>query len=412
MRILFCPLASHGFVYPMIGMARRMAERGHSTAFATDESFAEELARHGCERIPRGPARDGASFGVATWSEAYWAAIQVKHLEHALERFQPDLVVGQPLTLGVLLAAERAALPIALLGFCTYQWPRSRRALADPATEHERRLAWRLREWTALYNDVRRLFKLPPLSVDALDTPALGDLFLLRNVPGPGIGDDDLPPQVALVGDCLWEPPVGDPELESWLRRAEGSGKPVVYLQHGRFFSYPDFWSSWKAVARSRELWVAVSTSRMDCEVGELPPHCLARPFLPQNQILRYADLLVTAGNTTAVLGAATAGVPVLLMPGGGEQPDVAAWCEQAGMAKVLSPPAAVTSEKILAGVEEVLAGSSYRLCAGRMRRRFARHRGFDRAVSALEGLVERPARGSSRCHPRPPAEVIRGPQS
>lgn len=100
---------------------------------------------------------------------------------------------------------------------------------------------------------------------------------------------------------------------------------------------------------------------------------------------------LVTAGNTTAVLGAVTAGAPALLIPGGGEQPDVAAWCEQAGLAKVLSPPASVTSEMIFASMREILGdSSSYRHHAGLMRDQFSHYRGFDRAVSALEELLQR----------------------
>jgi UDP:flavonoid glycosyltransferase YjiC (YdhE family) len=392
-RILFCPLASHGFVYPMLGMARALEQRGHATAFVTDESFGEELARHGQDRVPRGPLRDGPSFEVAKWSEAYAVAMQVKHLEYALDRFRPDLIVGLPLTLGALLVAERTRMRIAVLGFCTYHWPKTPRAMNEPADEHERRLAWRLREWTRLYNEARALFKAPPVAVDVLDTPALGDLLLARSIPGFGLGDGDggLPAKVTFVGDCLWEPPAGDPELQSWLQEARGSGAPIVYLQRGRFFDLPDFWPSFKEAALRADLRVAVATDRMDCEVGDCPSSWLVRPFLPQGAILRHADLVVTAGNTTAVLGAVTAGVPALLLPGGGEQPDVAAWCEQVGMAKVLAPPECVTGPGILAALHEILEDPRYREQAAGMQERFAPYRGFERAASALESLAGRP---------------------
>src|SRR5215475_11082014 len=121
MRFLLCSLDSPGFLYPAIGIAKSLRQRGHEVAFAADSSCFERLSREGLSRIPRG-SQDGESFQVAIWTQPVAVAIQVKHIEYALKQFDPDVLVGQQLTLGPLLAGEKWGLPVAVLGFCTYLW--------------------------------------------------------------------------------------------------------------------------------------------------------------------------------------------------------------------------------------------------------------------------------------------------
>ena len=126
MRFLFCSLASHGFVYPAIGIAEVLRRRGHKVAFVTDLTCRDTLGQAGFARIPRGNT-DGPSFQVKHWAEPLAVAIQVKHIEYALEQFNPDVMLGQQLTLGPLIAGDRHRLPVAMLGLAAYLWPASPR---------------------------------------------------------------------------------------------------------------------------------------------------------------------------------------------------------------------------------------------------------------------------------------------
>src|SRR5207245_5815692 len=87
-------------------------------------------------------------------------AIQVRHVQHAIERFDPDVLLTSTLALGPLIAGEIADLPVAVLGLATYLWPVAipggERRAADPQAEY------RHREMTALYNAARGLFGLSP----------------------------------------------------------------------------------------------------------------------------------------------------------------------------------------------------------------------------------------------------------
>jgi UDP:flavonoid glycosyltransferase YjiC (YdhE family) len=386
-KFLFCSLESPGFLYPAIGLARALLRRGHEVAFASDQQTAEELNNLGLMRVPRGDS-EGSSFLVARWANPAWVAIQVKHIEYALQEFQADALVGQSLTLGPLIVGERRNLPVGLLGFCTYLWPLP--GAAESVRNHPRdeaRLAWRHQDMLNYLNQARSLFRLPLHREDLRESPLLGDLFLLRSVPELETDCHLLPERVHLVGSCLWEPDLVDAELRSLLAASDASGEPVVYVQHGRFFHVPSFWPKLIQALGELPLRVVASSGKLDSEVGALPMNFLVRSHIPQRQVLRRASAVVASANTTAVLGALAAGLPSLLIPAGGEQPDVAELCESAGTAKILDPKN-VTAKRIRASVEELLTDCRYRRRAANYASAFSKVNGLEVAANLVEMLA------------------------
>jgi UDP:flavonoid glycosyltransferase YjiC (YdhE family) len=393
MRFLFCSLDSLGFLHPAIGVAKVLSSRGHEVKFVTNLPHGDLLASLGFERLPRGP-NDGTSFQVAQWGDPFSIAIQVKHIEHALSLFPADALVGQSLTYGSLIVAARHEVPVGLLGFCTYLWP-----VTGPDDGDGEPLnisihssvkdwrTWRHRGMLETYNKARSLFRLAPCRNNWRDTPLLGDLFLLQSIPELEPSWEDLPEQVHLVGTCLWEPEEAEPELDRWLTDSVRGGAPVIYVQHGRSFHIPSFWRGLvEALAESR-CRVAASVGRLDSDVGTLPESFFVRPHIPQGTVLRYARVAVASANTTAVLGSLAAGVPSLLIPAGGEQPDVAALCRSAKIARTLLPQEA-TAERIGAEIRVLLDDPCYREHALLYASAFARMNGPERAADLLETLA------------------------
>lgn len=390
MKFLFCSLDSPGFLYPAIGIAKTLLNRGHEVAFVTNLQHTELLSDHGFERFARG-SKDGQSFQVAQWGQEFSIAIQVKHIEHALESFRAEALVGQSLTFGPLLVAERRKLPVGLIGFCTYLWPPS----DDPA---RKRRAPQVEEWRAWRHDgmmqtlgnARELFHLPSRAsreTGPQDTPLVGDLFLLQSVPELEPAWEELPGKVHLIGSCLWEPADHDPELERWLSDPAGRGAPLIYVQHGRSFHIPNFWDKLVDALAGSEYRVAASVGRLDGEIGDLPENFFVRPHIPQGRVLLSARVLVASANTTASLGALTAGVPSLLIPAGGEQPDVAELWSSAGVARTISTDEA-TPDRICSEVGCLLADPRYRERARHLASSFARVNGHERAAELLEALA------------------------
>jgi UDP:flavonoid glycosyltransferase YjiC (YdhE family) len=383
-------------LYPSIGVARSLQARGHEIAFVTNTQYTGLLSGLGLARIPRG-ATDGESFQVAQWGQPISIAIQVKHIEYALGSFQADILVGQALTYGPLLVSARRQLPVGLLGLCTYLWPArdqsSEESEEDEAADisiHasvEEWRAWRYRGMRATLNQTYALFRLPSCGKGCRDTPLLGDLFLLQNVPELEPTPEDLPEKVHLVGSCLWEPEACDLELEEWLAEGVRTGSPLIYVQHGRSFHIPNYWHRLVNALAGKDYRVAASVGRLDGEIGSLPENFFVRPHVPQGKVLSKARAVVASANTTAALGALTAGIPSLLIPAGGEQPDVAELCRSAGVAKILLPEEA-SPERIQTEIGGLLASSSFRERARHYASAFMKLSGCERAADLLETLA------------------------
>jgi len=383
MRALLCPIGSRGFVYPMIGIARRLQERGHEVAFATSIDFAGVIASAGMERLPRDKT-DGASFQLSNWGHPLVIAIQVRHVQNAIERFQPDVMLSSTLALGPMIAGELADLPVAMLGLATYLWP-----VAVPGGAHrsvDTQADWRHREMVGLYNAARNLFGLSPMS-GALDaSPLAGSLYLLQTVPLLEPLARHLPKRVRLVGSCLYEPEAPDAELVEWLE--SHSDRRLIYVQHGSVFRAGEsFWSG--MVAASDELGIRAAASmerHRNAPPATHDSNSLARGHVPQRPVLERAEAVVCSANTTAVLGALTHGLPMLLFPTGGEQPALAARCLAAGAATVL--PASSPIGDLRAALERVLDGADQRQAARRLQAAFAEVDGPGLVATALEELA------------------------
>lgn len=391
MRYLFCPLASHGFVYPAIGIAQALRRRGDEVAFATGLAFGETIGRAGFERIPRG-AKDGDSFEVGVWSHPLSAAMQVKHVEYALKRFAPDVLVTSQLANGPLLVGERECLPVAVIGLAAYLWPLWQHGAA-PQTEADKLLEWRHGDMMGHFNRARALFGMSRVEAHHLDTPLHGDLFMVQSVPALETGAGAFPRRVRCVGSCLWEPPQEtDDELAEWLEDTAGAGQSVVYVQHGRSFDKPGFWSQLVAALKDRPVRVVASVGRMDKEAGAIPSNWFVRGHVPQGQVLRHACAVVSTGHTSAVLGALSHGLPSLLIPSGSGTEDIAERCVSAGAALAVfdKDPCALPLDTLM---EELLHGESLRENARRLREAFAEYDGCELAAELISGVRDCSAR-------------------
>lgn len=392
MRLLFCPLASHGFVYPLIGIAKAMRLRGHEVAFVTGPAFTETLRDEGLERVPRG-AKDGSSFEVKNWFNAVSVAIQVKHIEYALESLNADALVTTQLGLGALIAGETRRLPVAILGFATYLWPLWP-LNHKPQSPKEERLAWRYGEMLSYYNKARSVMGFSEINADHMMNPLLGDLFMIQSVPELEKNEYDLPYNARFVGSCGWEPESDDPALSEWIERGVAH-EPLIYVQLGRSFDSPSYWPFLRDALMDKPLRVAAAVDRMDGEVGTVPRNFFLRGHLPQGKVLQNSSAMISTGHTTSVLGALTHGVPSMLLPSGSASDDIAEHCERAGAALCFenAPMDAGFFEN---AVNELLANRSLRQHAEILRDAFAKAGGCDRAAKLIEEMSVVRARSAS----------------
>jgi MGT family glycosyltransferase len=394
-RYLFCSLDTPGFLFPALAIAGVLRERSHQIAFVSGPNFADAIRQAGFERIPRGPT-DGKSFQVQVFAQPLEMVRQVKHIEFALQRFPADVIFGQQMTLGALIAGERFGLPVASLGMMTYLYPRAELPAPGARTRLEQHSAYMHDSMMPLYNTARDVFGLPPSVQAYRDTPLTGDLFMLRSVPELEGDAETLPDNVRFIGDCLWEPPREQPdeELSRWIEDSAAAKQPLLFVQPSKDFSFRDPWPLLVDVLKDRPVRVVAEVRRVGIEQKTFPSNFLVRRFVPLQQVLRGAHAVIANATTTIALGALTHGLPSMLMAAGSEQFSTADRCARVG-ATVPIPmwtQEAVTAETLGRGVDELLGNPEIRRCAERLQQVFSSVDGHARAADLLEALGRRAA--------------------
>ena len=409
MRFLCCSLSSPGFLFPMLGLAESLRSRGHDPAFVASGATKEAVERRGFACMTGRPRID--PFETRQWFSPLSVALQYKYADRAIAEFKPAVVVAQPLTLGPTMAAERRGVPVAMMGFATYLWP-SARDDADGATSSAAaaRRTWRARDMHRCFNEIRSALGFRELPADFERSALLGDLFLLRTVPELEPCVHLLPPQVHPAGPCLWEP--DDPEdvsLQEWMGDQEAN---VYYVHLGRVFDRPSFWPDLvRAFGGSADVRVVASVGRMDGRAGAVPPNFLIRSYVAQGPVLRRAAASISSAHTTVTLGALRHAVPNVLIPTGGEEPDLAECCQAAGVSTLVQPEH-VTVESLRAAVDDAISRPVGALC--RVRAALTRDGGFDKAASLVETLArtQAPVRRGERLVQSEPVRITYGAES
>jgi UDP:flavonoid glycosyltransferase YjiC (YdhE family) len=194
------------------------------------------------------------------------------------------------------------------------------------------------------------------------------------------------PPGVVHVGPLnedvtlsAWEPP--------W---AEGDDRPLVVVTLGTTYMEQEEVIGRVADALSHHdvRTVVLTGPELDPDEVDVPDGTLVERYVPHGAIVPGASLVVAHGGTGTLLAALSAGVPVLSLPLGRDQPANARRLEQLGLGRKVdrdAPP-----EDIAAVVGAMLAANSLHERVASFARVFREYGSGERAVAALEALVPR----------------------
>lgn len=367
MRYLFCPLTSPDFLHPLVGLALELRSRGHEVAFATGHAAQPVLDGAGLDRIPA-PGIVGDSFRQQPWPIPSVVEVDVRHTEHAMRVFEPDVLVASEFAFGAFIVREREGIPLCVMDMATYLGQR--------------------RGMLYITNVIRDHFGLPALEPAYPEFPLMGDLFLLHSVAEMEHDPASLPPEVRLVGACDWEP-----ELDPAAFPAELSGPPtrdgdpVVYVRHRRVLFEPEFWPQLFEALQERPVRVFASVASWDRQPGPLPPGWVVGNQVPRRTVLPCADLVVTGTRSSATMAAVAHGVPSVVIPGHhGQGGDHAEFLERAGCAVRLDPDE-TTTDRLRRTVDAALADERLRERARVLGQAFGRMHGFRVAADSVEAL-------------------------
>lgn len=196
-----------------------------------------------------------------------------------------------------------------------------------------------------------------------------------------------LPPNVRYVGPQLDDPDWAEP----WTPPAD-DGRPLVLVAMSTtFMDHVD--QLQRAVTALGTLPVrGLVTTGPAVDPGRIraPGNVTVIRSAPHGQVLAHTDVLVTHGGHGTVVKGLVAGVPIVCMPTGRDQPDNAARLVARGAGVKLSRKA--SPAKVASAVQRVLGDPSFHSAAAELGARVRAEAGSGAALVELEALVPRTA--------------------
>lgn len=414
---LFVTFEAGGNVPPVLGLARRLAARGHGvrvlaepclraaveaagarfvpfTRYFTRADRTEDLVRDSAAKSPIGALK--AQLGRVVLGPA---RIVAEETQREIERERPDVVAVDALLPGGLLPAEAAGIPRVVLFHMPEYLPGPGRPATGPGFLPRADLAGRLRDalltrlfyrqfrpFLSGWNEARRACGLAPLgTVEALAGEYhRADLRLIQTSEAFDFPITPPPPNVRYTGPVLDEPDWTGGWENPW---PEADSRPLVVASLSATFmdQRGPLQRIVTALGMLEVRGLVTLGPAMAGERFDLPANVVALPSAPHAQLFPHAAALVTHAGHGTVMRALAAGLPLLCLPMGRDQDDNAARVVARGAGLRLRPSA--RPPRIAAAVRRLLEEPGFRAQAERLGRIVAADAAADRAVEELETL-------------------------
>jgi len=180
---------------------------------------------------------------------------------------------------------------------------------------------------------------------------------LIATLPALEVPRPDWPEEAVVVGPLHFEP------TEAVLDIPPGSGPVVVVAPSTAVTGARGLTELALEALRPGETLpdgARVVVSRLGGSDISVPPWAVVG-LGRQDELLTHADLVICGGGHGLVAKALLAGVPMVVVPGGGDQWEIANRLVRQGSARLVRP---LTSESLVAAAGEVLSTPSYREAA------------------------------------------------
>ncbi len=416
-RFLFVMWEGGGNIPPQLGLARQLVDRGHEVRVLTEPSVAQDVIGTGASfatfttaphrddrlresdfvrdvdaRTPLGAfaaARDRVLLGPAAAYAADTAA--------EIDRFRPDVLAADWMLTGAAVAGEARAVPTALLIHNVDLIPSPGKPAPGlglaPASSALGRARDRLLTAALLsifnrglpaLNGARRSLGLAPLGhvLEQMDRP---DRLLCLyseafDYPAPTT------PSVRYVGPVLEQPAWAEPWASTW---DTGDTRPLVVISLSTTFMRQE-----QALRRCIEAVKALPVRALVTVGPAMDPAAFRSAesiavvrSAPHESVFPLAAAVITHAGMGTVNRALAHGLPLVCLPLGRDQGDVAARVVWHGAGLRVAPPLA-SAAKLRRSLLRVLHEASFRASAVRLQAAIAADLAAGRATAELEALA------------------------
>ena len=359
------PEAGHAF--PAIALCLKLAAAGDEPVLLTGVGWLETARGVGLEAVELlGLDPDESDDDTDAGAKLHQRAARMARLNlPVLRSLQPDLVVSDVITVCGGMAAELAGIPwIELSPHPLYLPSRGLPPIGSglaPGTGLRGRLRdATMRAFTARSvraGERQRTRARQEIGLPGVDPGPLRRL--IATLPALEVPRPDWPAEAVVVGPLHFEP------TSTVLAVPAGDGPVIVIAPStastgtvGLAELALDHLIPGETLPAGSRLVV----SRMGGDDVEVPPWA-AVGLGRQDDLLRHADVVVCGGGHGMLSKTLLAGVPMVVVPGGGDQWELANRVVRQGSARLVRP---LNADALIAGVTEVLSDPRYRQAARR----------------------------------------------
>jgi UDP:flavonoid glycosyltransferase YjiC (YdhE family) len=369
MRVAVVAGPDPGHAFPAIALCRRFLSAGDSPTLLTGTEWLDTARSVGVDAVELeglDPAEldDDTDAGAKIHQRAARMAVLNRPL---LRELAPDLVVSDVITACGGLAAELLGLPwVELSPHPLYRPSKGlpplgsglapgvgvRGRLRDAVMRTLTARSWRegLRQRSAVRVEI---------GLPAVDPGPVRRL--IATLPALEVPRPDWPGEAVVVGPLHFEP------TDAVLELPPGSG-PVVVVAPSTATTgtrgLPEVALAALTPGEQLPEGSRVAVSRLGGPDVRVPPWAVVG-LGRQDELLSHADLVICGGGHGMVSKTLLAGVPLVVVPGGGDQWEIANRVVRQGSAQLVRP---LTADALTTAVGEVLSSPRYREAAQRAR--------------------------------------------
>lgn len=391
-RFLFVLFEGGGNVPPILGLARGLAQRGHSVRVMSDPCNEPEVRLAGCEftpyhRTPHRVDKSAASTLIKDYEQNdpiqafkvvmdYFCGSALACAQDVLEEIEAhpiDLVVANELIFGACFAAEKLGIPCVMLIPSCYSLPAP--GMPPPGMMPLGGFFGKIRDRiTSLIFQRVSDYAVPMLNTarQALSFPALTDPFryfdqLARVLVMTSPAFDfkaQLGANVRYVGPVLNDPAWTGHWQSPW---PANDSRPLVVVSFGTTFQ--DQASLYRKAIEALDglpvRGLVTLGPAMDISQFTAPEHVVICQSVPHRQVFPSASAVLTHAGHGTVIRALASGVPLICIPIGRDQPGNAARVVYRKAGLRLKQNANATD--IRKAIEKIINDNSYRENAQRL---------------------------------------------
>lgn len=405
---LFAAHPSAGHLNPLLAVARRLRERGHQVVFVCSAATraAAAVAAEGFRLERLRPALGTLGLLLLPWTSGFLetfaaATLFTRGLRHyargvggLLDALSGAVVVADFTFPGAFLAAESRGVPWAAIYHAGLSFPgpgvppfgsglpigaAPGRLLRAAADHLERSIAGDLAA-------ACRRFGLPASGKSMLSRPASPWLNLVLTAEACEAARDPLPPSAHFVGPCIDR---GRPQPPFPFERLRDDRAKVLVSMGTVFNSRPALFRRLLQAFPdgAPQLVVSAGASYPRLRGAPLPDGTILVETAPQLELLQRVDAFVSHGGNNSVNEALAAGVPLLVIPVGGEQGDNASRVVHLG-AGLRADRRRADRDELREKVSRLLAEASFRRRARELAQALQATDGIASSAELLERLA------------------------